>query len=88
MNELENAYERGTFGVSRRTFMKLAGIAGVTAMGGMLVFPDRAYGLYTEPTDPHWDALTGDKVRFTVHSDTHFTKYDMKNKFALAFNTI
>ena len=52
MNELENAYERGTFGVSRRTFMKLAGIAGVTAMGGMLVFPDRAYGLYTEPTIP------------------------------------
>ena len=88
MNELENAYDRGTFGVSRRTFMKLAGAAGVTAMGGMLVFPDAAYGLYTEPTNPNWEALSGDKVRFTVHSDTHFTKYDMKNKFALAFNTI
>ena len=89
MNELENAYERGTFGVSRRTFMKLAGVVGVTAMGGMLVFPDNeAHALYTEPAEQHWDALTGDKVRFTVHSDTHFNGCDVESKFPLAFKSI
>lgn len=89
MNELENAYERGTFGVSRRTFMKLAGIAGVTAMGGMLVFPDNeAHALYTEPAEQHWDELSGDKVRFTVHSDTHFRGCDVQKKFPLAFQSI
>lgn len=89
MNELENAYERGTFGVSRRTFMKLAGVAGVTAMGGMLVFPDNeAHALYTEPAEQHWDELSGDKVRFTVHSDTHFRGCDVQKKFPLAFQSI
>lgn len=88
MNELESAYERNTFGVSRRTFMKLAGAAGVTAMGGMLVFPNEAHALYTEPENPRWEQLTGDKVRFTVHSDTHFNGCDVESKFPLAFQTI
>lgn len=73
-NPLETAYDRGTFGVSRRTFVKMAAAAGVTAVGGALVFPQarQARAAFTEPAGDSWPALDGGgKVRFTVHSDTH-----------------
>lgn len=88
MSTLETAYDEGTFGFSRRTFVKLATVAGVTAVGGMLVFPDEAAAAFTQPTNPHWETLSGSKVRFTVHSDTHFTGCDVESKFPLAFQAI
>ena len=70
--QLATAYDRGTFGVSRRSFLKLAAIAGVSAAGGMLVFPEqRAEAAFTQPEHPNWPTLPGSRVRFTVHSDTH-----------------
>ncbi|WP_165054283.1 MULTISPECIES: metallophosphoesterase [unclassified Adlercreutzia] len=72
MNDLEAAYDQGTFGVSRRTFLKLAAVTGVCAAGGLLVFPDQdAAAAFTAPSSPRWPTLSGSKVRFTVHSDTH-----------------
>ncbi|WP_241157378.1 LamG-like jellyroll fold domain-containing protein [Adlercreutzia sp. ZJ242] len=72
MNDLEAAYDQGTFGVSRRTFLKLAAVTGVCAAGGLLVFPDQeAAAAFTAPSSPQWPTLSGSKVRFTVHSDTH-----------------
>nr|WP_253904809.1 twin-arginine translocation signal domain-containing protein [Adlercreutzia sp. ZJ473] len=41
MNDLEAAYDQGTFGVSRRTFLKLAAVTGVCAAGGFWSFPTR-----------------------------------------------
>ena len=38
-SQLSSIYDHGTFGVSRRTFVKLAAACGVTAMGGVLAFP-------------------------------------------------
>ena len=73
-NSLETAYDRGTFGVSRRTFVKLAAAAGVTAVAGALVFPQarQAQAAFTEPVETSWPDLSAEgKVRFTVHSDTH-----------------
>ncbi len=74
-NPLETAYDRGTFGVSRRTFVKMAAAAGITAVGGALVFPQarQARAAFTEPAVANWPDLgaTDGKVRFTVHSDTH-----------------
>ena len=79
-NPLETAYDRGTFGVSRRTFVKLAAAAGITAAGGALVFPQarQAQAAFTEPDQASWPDLSDDegKVRFTVHSDTHVGGYD------------
>ena len=70
--QLASAYDRGTFGVSRRAFLKLAAVTGVSAAAGMLVFPEQqAAAAFTQPAAPNWPPLSGDKIRFTVHSDTH-----------------
>lgn len=88
-SQLSSIYDHGTFGVSRRTFVKLAAACGVTAMGGMLAFPGQhADAAFTEPEDPSWPELPAGKVRFTVHSDTHFTCCDVEKKLPFAFETI
>lgn len=52
--QLASAYSRNAFGVSRRDFIKMAAVAGVTAASGMLVFPEReAEAAFTTPEDPH-----------------------------------
>lgn len=70
---LESAYESNTFGLTRRAFVALAATAGVSAAGGMLVFPDqKASAAFTPaPATPSWPSFSDGKVRFTVHSDTH-----------------
>lgn len=71
-NELDRAYDSGTFGISRRSFLQLAGLAGVTAWGGALVFPGSASASPAQASS--WKPLpaAGDRViRFSVHSDTH-----------------
>ncbi|MBX9035154.1 LamG-like jellyroll fold domain-containing protein [Gordonibacter massiliensis (ex Traore et al. 2017)] len=89
MEPLETAYDKGTFGVTRRTFLKLAAMAGVSVAGGMLVFPDQeANAAFTQPSEPQWPALSGSKVRFTVHSDTHYTGCDVEQKLPHAFDAI
>ncbi|WP_233789248.1 metallophosphoesterase [Eggerthella lenta] len=90
--QLESAYDRGTFGVSRRTFLKMAAVAGVSAAGGMLIFPEQqAEAAFTQPESPHWPSLSGDKIRFTVHSDTHVGASQSNNyrdKIPAAFSAI
>ncbi|QOS69143.1 metallophosphoesterase [Eggerthella guodeyinii] len=90
--QLASAFDRGTFGVSRRTFLKLAAVAGVSAAGGMLVFPEQqAAAAFTQPESPHWPSLSGDKIRFTVHSDTHVgasQSNDYRDKIPAAFSAI
>lgn len=90
--QLASAYSRNTFGVSRRDFIKMAAVAGVTAVSGMLVFPEReAEAAFTKPEDPHWPSLTGDKIRFTVHSDTHVgadQNNNYRDKIPTAFSAI
>lgn len=100
-NGLEKAYEQGTFGISRRAFLKAAAAAGVTAMNGALLFPQTAHA-ETGNTAIAGAALpSGDgKLRFTVHSDTHigcdsawYGKPDKlpatpEKKFEHAFKTI
>ena len=94
-NPLETAYDRGTFGVSRRTFVKLAAAAGITAAGGALVFPQarQAQAAFTEPDQASWPDLSDDegKVRFTVHSDTHVgagAENNYADKIPFAFSSI
>lgn len=90
--QLATAYDRGTFGVSRRSFLKLAAIAGVSAAGGMLVFPEqRAEAAFTQPEHPNWPTLPGSRVRFTVHSDTHVgasSSNNYRDKIPAAFSAI
>ena len=90
--QLESAYDRGTFGVSRRTFLKMAAVAGVSAAGGMLIFPEQqAEAAFTQPESQHWPSLSGDKIRFTVHSDTHVGASQSNNyrdKIPAAFSAI
>lgn len=90
--QLASAFDRGTFGVSRRTFLKLAAVAGVSAAGGMLVFPEQqAAAAFTQPESPQWPSLSGDKIRFTVHSDTHVgasQSNDYRDKIPAAFSAI
>lgn len=89
MESLETVYDHGKFGVSRRSFLKMAAVAGISAAGGMLVFPgQQASATFTQPTDPQWPTLNGNKVRFTVHSDTHFTCCDVEKKLPFAFENI
>ncbi len=92
-HSLENAYDRGTFGISRRTFVELAAAAGITAVGGALVFPNaQAQAKFTEPAQASWPSLTDSgKVRFTVHSDTHIgsnTNNNWADKVPAAFKAI
>ncbi|OUO86323.1 metallophosphoesterase [Gordonibacter sp. An232A] len=90
--QLLSAYDGGKFGVSRRTFLKLAAVAGVTAAGGMLVFPEQqAEAAFTQPESPHWPTLSGNKIRFTVHSDTHVgasQNNNYRDKIPAAFSAI
>ena len=59
-SQLSSAYDRGTFGVSRRAFLKLAAVAGISAAGGMLVFPGQEAGAaFAKPESPNWPALSG-----------------------------
>ena len=52
--QLASAYDRGTFGVSRRAFLKLAAVTGVSAAAGMLVFPEQqAAAAFTQPAAPN-----------------------------------
>lgn len=93
IRHLEAAYDRGTFGISRRGFLKLAAAAGVAAYAGALVFPqDQALASFTEPTEPRWPTFPDDgKIRFTVHSDTHVGAKDVNNyvdKIPCAFQAI
>lgn len=77
---LVSTYNHNTFGVSRRTFLKLAAVAGISATGGMLVFPDQqASAAFTSPESPSWPSFSGDKIRFTVHSDTHVGASESNN---------
>ena len=91
-HDIESAYDNGTFGVSRRTFLKLAATAGVTAAGGLLVFPDcEAHAAFTQPPASSWPTFSGGKVRFTVHSDTHVGASSANNyvdKIPEAFSAI
>ena len=90
--QLASAYDRGTFGVSRRAFLKLAAVAGVSAAAGMLVFPEQqAAAAFTQPAAPNWPPLSGDKIRFTVHSDTHVgasPNNNYRDKIPEAFSAI
>jgi hypothetical protein len=93
LNSLNAAYDQGTFGVSRRAFVKLAAAAGVAAMGGALVFPEsEAQADFTEPATSSWPELNDDsKVYFTMHSDTHVDAEDNNNwadKVPAAFKAI
>ena len=89
-SQLSSIYDHGTFGVSRRTFVKLAAACGVTAMGGMLAFPGQhADAAFTEPEDPSWpEPPRRPTMRSLVHSDTHFTCCDVEKKLPFAFETI
>lgn len=92
-HSLQEAYDKGTFGVSRRTFVKLATAAGITAVGGALVFPGaQAQAQFTQPAKTDWPHLTDQgKVRFTVHSDTHvgsFAENKCTEKVTAAFKSI
>ena len=89
---LSEAYDKGTFGMSRRTFTQLAMAAGITAVGGALVFPSKqAHAGFTEPAQSQWPTLEDGKIRFTVHSDTHVGA-DPENNYAkkipLAFTSM
>ena len=90
--QLASAYDRGTFGVSRRAFLKLAAVTGVSAAAGMLVFPEQqAAAAFTQPAAPNWPPLSGDKIRFTVHSDTHVgasPNNNYRDKIPEAFSAI
>lgn len=84
------AYDHGTFGVSRRAFLQMAGLAGVTAVGGALVFPGTASAAAPVTS---WKPLpSGDgKIRFTVHSDTHVGSGEdnhWRDKIPAAFKAI
>lgn len=70
--QLASAYDYGTFGVSRRTFFKLAAAGGIAAAGGMLIFPGQdADAAFTKPESSSWPDFSAQKIRFTVQSDTH-----------------
>lgn len=72
MEHASSFFETSTIGVSRRSFLKLAAVAGVSLAGGMLVFPDqRADAAFSPAPGQAWPALQDGHVRFTVHSDTH-----------------
>lgn len=90
---LETAYESNTFGLTRRAFVALAATAGISAAGGMLVFPDhKALAAFTPaPTTPSWPSFADGKVRFTVHSDTHVgagSENSYRDKIPAAFDAL
>ncbi len=90
---LETAYENNTFGLTRRAFIELAATAGISAAGGMLVFPDqKALAAFTPaPTPSSWPSFSGTKVRFTVHSDTHVgagSQNNYRDKIPAAFDAL
>lgn len=88
---LEEAYHNGHFGVSRRAFLQAAGLMGVSALGGALVFPQSA-GAQFVPVESWIKLPSGEgKLRFTVHSDTHVgagADNDYAKKIAAAFKAI
>lgn len=72
MDHASSFFEESTLGVSRRSFFKLAALAGVSIAGGMLVFPgQQAEAAFTPAPGQSWPPLPAGHVRFTVHSDTH-----------------
>lgn len=90
--QLEAAYEANTFGVTRRAFIKAAAVAGVAALGDMLVFPMAdAHTATGQSLPPASLATTGDVIRFTVQSDTHLgaeERLHSAEKVRAAFSTL
>lgn len=90
---LTTAYNENTFGLTRRRFVVLATTAGISAVGGMLVFPEQKADAFFTPVtgSPSWPSFPEGRIRFTVHSDTHVgagAQNNYRDKIPAAFEAL